>query len=106
MCDDIDATVDELRAKAAQFYGLIEEHAGRLKSNSGARCKEGPPRISVEIGDRTVCACQSRTKATRRRGELRRTNVSGDANRPRTRIKACRAWFGVVDTVALYALRK
>ena len=25
MCDDIDATVDELRAKGAQFRGAIEE---------------------------------------------------------------------------------
>jgi len=25
MCDDIEATVDELRAKGAQFHGPIEE---------------------------------------------------------------------------------
>jgi catechol 2,3-dioxygenase-like lactoylglutathione lyase family enzyme len=31
MCDDIDATVDELRAKGAQFRGLIEEREyGRI----------------------------------------------------------------------------
>ena len=39
MCDDLDATVGELRAKGAQFRGPIEEQIyGRIVHDDRARC--------------------------------------------------------------------
>jgi hypothetical protein len=37
MCDDIDATVDELRAKGAQFRGPIEEQVRSHNHDDRAR---------------------------------------------------------------------